>query len=943
VGTAFVVAIDRQRPASVQEGSVLTPTAAETGRRGPATPAAIHDLAQFLRELLAWRQRRLRRLLRRGDQARDDGDFKAAAALYRQALGFDARRSDIRVQLGHMLKELARYDEAEAAYRQALAQSPEGDTHLQLGHLLKLLGRRDEAIAAYTVAYRQLDENDAAAVELRALGAAVPGEEPHVLAEEHIALGDRLRDRGRYADAARAYAHALELVSDRTDIRVQYGNMLKDSGQLSQAEAAYRIALSSVPDSAEIHLQLGHVFKTQGRRDEALAEYRRASEIQPSLDTAWKELALAGSLEGQQQQFEMQLAHGGVEALIAVAEEIRRLQNSVLRIAESLPGLSGQMAFPVSAYHRLRELYDVPEPPWTDGNLSFGIVLAADGVPSETLYDQITSISAQSYRQWRLAIVSSDGGQRQLVERAAASDPRILWTEGIAGETSDIAERRIALGLTADRLVLPAPGARLHRHALAWYAAAFGQSSAAAFIADQDGTSEYGGGPARLMPQLRQTLDYDTLLETNPFGDTIAIEGASYAAIADRLVTGSLAAARSSLLLELSAQGRVGHLPLPLVRSDADNRIGPSLAAAAQAHAAAVRGHVAASGLDDRISIAPAGGTGPLRVSWLPRLPHEPVQVIIPTRDNGSDVREFVDSLRQTAAVPDQLRVLIVDNGSRRPETRRTLAALSARDWIRVVSMDEPFNWSRLNNRAAELSDAEVLVFANDDMVMLGEGWDAQLRGLLERPEIGAVGARLLYPDDTVQHAGILLGWPTGAVHDGRYEPASRAGPCGRWHVSHAVSAVTGAFLAVRREAFAAAGGFDEVGLPIAYGDVDFALRLRARGLKILWTPTITLRHYESKSRGLDHLDPEKRARNEAERRVIEERWGEALRVDPSINPFWHPATLPFRLISAPSEERLWRHIRLCAASNPWLPAEARDVKNAAYSGRLRTYFFGGE
>jgi hypothetical protein len=265
----------------------------------------------------------------------------------------------------------------------------------------------------------------------------------------------------------------------------------------------------------------------------------------------------------------------------------------------------------------------------------------------------------------------------------------------------------------------------------------------------------------------------------------------------------------------------------------------------------------------------------------------------------------------------------------------RTLERLSAVDGVKVVRMDEPFNWSRLNNRGAALSDAQILVFANDDMVMLSDGWDRRLRGLLERPEIGIVGTLLIYPDDTMQHAGILLGWPAISEHDGRYEPVSNPGPASRWRVTRAVSAVTGAFLAVGRTAFESAGGFDETALPVAYADIDFALKVRARGLKVLWTPSIGLRHYESKSRGLDHLDPEKRARNEAERRVMEERWGAALQVDPGVNPIWHPATLPFRLISSPPRQRLWRHIRLCAAENPWLP-ETRP-ENAPQSTRIGT------
>jgi GT2 family glycosyltransferase len=219
-----------------------------------------------------------------------------------------------------------------------------------------------------------------------------------------------------------------------------------------------------------------------------------------------------------------------------------------------------------------------------------------------------------------------------------------------------------------------------------------------------------------------------------------------------------------------------------------------------------------------------------------------------------------------------------------------------------------------------EKVSSSYLVFANDDMIMVSERWDERVRGLLERPDIGAVGARLLYEDDTLQHGGILFGWRGAEIHDGLYdglcESSLEPDPGSRWHVTRAVSAVTGAFLATRREVFLTHRGFDEVGLPVACSDIDYALKLRASGLKILWTPEITLYHHESKMRGLDRLDPEKRARSAAERAVLETRWGTVLEADPSFNPLWHNATLPFRLVSAPSQT-----VERWAAPNPWWPA----------------------
>jgi len=912
------------------DSNIRSPTATILG--------PLRGLLYLSRRLLAGREGRVRHFLRRADRARDAGDCAVAASLYRRALALDVGRADIRVQLAHMLKELAHFGEAEAAYRQALAQTPEdGDIQLQLGHLLKLLGRTDDATAAYSAAHRLLNGSEAAAVEPRALGAS--GDDAcrtdTVAAEEHIVHGDRLRDGGRYGEAAEAYGNALSLAPTRTDIRIQYGNMLKDSGRQAEAESAYRCALARAPGNAEIYLQLGHVFKLQGRREDALAAYRRAADMQPALEAAWAELSDAGCPESQQRCFETQVARGGVDALLAVSEEVMRLRDSVARLAETLPDLCGQMAFPVSAYDRFRSLYDVPEPPASGRDLRFGVILSTSG-RLDTLYAQITSLTAQTYQNWQLAVLGTDAAQRRVVERAAASDPRISWVEADRDEASGTAERRIALSLSADWLVLLASGARLHRHALAWFGATIGQGTAVAFVTDEEAAAGPDGTAGRLIPQFRQAVDYDTLLEANPFGETVAVERAAYAAVAGDLIMASLSAARGSLLLALASRRAVGHIPLPLVTTDSTDSTNPDGAAV---HQSAVRAHLAAAGLAHRVTIGtPASAASPLPIWWEPRNPNEILQVIIPTRDNGNDLRDLVQSLRRRAAVPDALRVLIVDNGSRNTETVRILAELDAEEWVRVVPIDEPFNWSRLNNRAVLLCTSELLVFVNDDMLMLTDGWDRQLRGLLERTEIGAIGARLIYPDDTVQHAGILLGWPGIAVHDGRYEPISRPGPCCRWHVTRAVSAVTGAFLAVRRDVFEASGGFDETGLPVSYSDVDFALKLRARGLSILWTPSITLRHYESKSRGLDHLDTERRVRNEVERRLIEQRWGAALQVDPSVNPAWHAATLPFRLISAPAQQRLWRHIRLCASGNPWLPEsrpepEARPVPDTIAAG----------
>jgi GT2 family glycosyltransferase len=150
------------------------------------------------------------------------------------------------------------------------------------------------------------------------------------------------------------------------------------------------------------------------------------------------------------------------------------------------------------------------------------------------------------------------------------------------------------------------------------------------------------------------------------------------------------------------------------------------------------------------------------------------------------------------------------------------------------------------------------------------------------------------------------------------HRPADDPGPAQRWRVPRAVSAVTGAFLATRRTDFDAVGGFDGVHMAVSCSDFDYALKLRAHGLRILWTPAISLIHSESKTRGLDHIEPSKAARDAAERAALRARWGEALDREPGVNPFWRSAALPHQFIAFPSQTRIQAYIAQSASANPW-------------------------
>jgi GT2 family glycosyltransferase len=412
-------------------------------------------------------------------------------------------------------------------------------------------------------------------------------------------------------------------------------------------------------------------------------------------------------------------------------------------------------------------------------------------------------------------------------------------------------------------------------------------------------------------PELRAPLDLDTLIDANVWGETLAIRRSALVRLGVE-ATESPAHTRSQLLLALSADARTAHVPLPLTRSPA--RLWRSPLARADIHGRAVRDRLGAG-------VGEAGSVGSVPIRYpVPRDTAAPIAVVIPSKDNLDDLMGFLRSLADLAARPDRLEILVVNNGSAALGAAIVGASGAAGPQVTVLDLPEPFNWSRFNNLAAARTSSPLLLFANDDMLMEARNWDAVLRGFLERADIGAVGARLLYPDRTLQHAGVLFDWQGSTIHDGLHRSQHEPGPALRWHTTRHVSAVTGAFLATRRADFEAVGGFDSAHLAIAYSDVDFCLKLRALGRTILWTPAITAVHFESKSRGLDHLHAARMARDEAERAVIRSRWGEALDFEPSLNPHWFQATLPHRLLSYPSAKRIWSHIEASARPDPWRP-----------------------
>jgi GT2 family glycosyltransferase len=262
--------------------------------------------------------------------------------------------------------------------------------------------------------------------------------------------------------------------------------------------------------------------------------------------------------------------------------------------------------------------------------------------------------------------------------------------------------------------------------------------------------------------------------------------------------------------------------------------------------------------------------------------------IVIPTKDRGDLLEKCVASIFVETSHP-AYQIIIVDNGSETPETRAILARLGGDPRVTVLPQPGPFNFAGLCNAGAALGSQPILVFLNDDTAVRSPDWLSRLGVAAARRDIGAVGAKLLYPDHRVQHAGASLGIGEAAGHFGAGAAEADEGWAGRHRVSHEVSAVTGACLAVERRKFDAVGGFDSERLPIELNDIDLCLRLNERGWKTICVSEVSLFHEESASRGGAKFRLLKV--HQKERAYFTQRWRRIIRDD----PFFHPGFSLFR------------------------------------------------
>ncbi|MDP5209207.1 glycosyltransferase [Microbulbifer sp. 2205BS26-8] len=271
------------------------------------------------------------------------------------------------------------------------------------------------------------------------------------------------------------------------------------------------------------------------------------------------------------------------------------------------------------------------------------------------------------------------------------------------------------------------------------------------------------------------------------------------------------------------------------------------------------------------------------RICW--SLPKEKplVSLLVPTRDHCDILQPCVDKILSLTDYPN-FELLILDNQSSCEKTLDYLEKVSADARVRVFRWDYPFNYSAINNFGASQAKGEIIGLINNDIEPINASWLMEMVSQVCRPEIGCVGAKLYYPNDTIQHGGVILGIGGVANHAHKHFGRGEHGYFARLSLVQNLSAVTGACLLLRKSVFEEAGGLEEVKLPVAFNDVDLCLKVRELGYRNLWTPYAELYHHESKSRGADDTLI-KRRRMAAETAYMRKRWGSLLDRDPAYNP----------------------------------------------------------
>ena len=509
--------------------------------------------------------------------------------------------------------------------------------------------------------------------------------------------------------------------------------------------------------------------------------------------------------------------------------------------------------------------------------------------PLDYLRQAIESVQAQVYPHWEICIAddaSPNAAVRELLTELAAQDPRIkLVFREKNGHISAATNSALEIA-TGDYIALMDNDDLLPPHALAYMALAAHQHPQAGLIySDEDKVTEDN---VRQAPYFKCQFNYELFLSQNMIshfgvyrrsvleeigGFRVGYEGAQDWDLALRVI-------------EKVGPENIVHVPRVLYHW----RIFPGSTALAleekdyalKAQIESITSHLQRIGKPDTQVYPAPGIPGLLRIKHRLPDPLPLVSIVIPTRDRVELLSMCVNSILEKTAYPNY-QIVVVDNGSTDEKALAYLDSIAKDERVKVIRADIPFNYSALNNLGVAQTDGEYLVLMNNDIEITQTDWLEEMLAFACQPDIGCVGAQLWYPNNTLQHGGVVLGIGGVASHAHKGIPRGNFGYFGRASAHQMFSAVTAACLMIRKSTYQAVDGFDET-LKVAYNDVDFCLKVRAQGLRNLYNPFASFIHHESASRGSDQ-EGSNQQRLAAEAAIMKQRWGALIADDPAYSP----------------------------------------------------------
>ena len=513
------------------------------------------------------------------------------------------------------------------------------------------------------------------------------------------------------------------------------------------------------------------------------------------------------------------------------------------------------------------------------------IVLPTHETPVHFLRKCIDSVLGQAYSNWQLCIAddASSPAVRHVLREYADSDSRIVLhvrdEHGHIVKTSNDALKYVS----GEYVGFLDHDDKLADGALTEIAAAIADNpEGRLFYSDEDKVDESGN---RYDPHFKPAWNPELLLSQNYICHFLVVQAALVREVGG-FRTGFEGAQDHDLVLRCTERlqaHQIVHIPKVLYHWRA---IAGSTALghgeknyAQEAGRMAVEQHLARKGEGASVECLSSGYYSVKR-----KLPADTplVTIVIPSRDQKHLLSACIDSILSKTDYPNY-RIVIVDNGSLESDAVAYLAGLRNHPLVTVIDYAVPFNFSAIVNHGVSHASGELLCVLNNDIEVITPGWLGEMVVQALRPEVGVVGCMLYYPDNTVQHAGVVLGIGGVAGHVHSRLIRGDGGYFGRAHIAQNFSAVTGACMVVRRQVFERVGGFDE-GIPVAFNDIDFCLRIVQCGYFNVWTPRAELYHHESASRGAENT-PEKIVRFNLETSAMMRRWGKVLKQDPAYNP----------------------------------------------------------